>query len=119
MELNSEIKKDSYAVKFTARQGEAVIGWAYLYLIFQDRHQEPYGLLENVYVMPEFRSQGLGTQLVRAIIEEAKKRNCYKLIGTSKAVNQKAHIFYERLGFKKIGFEFRMDLKHSQPKQED
>ncbi len=119
MDLTSEIKKDAYAVKFTASENGQVLGWAFLYLIFQDRHEEPYGLIENVYVYPEFRRRGLGTRLTEAVIEEAKKRNCYKLIGTSKMVNEKVHVLYERLGFKKIGYEFRMDFKESKPKQKD
>ena len=87
MELKQEIKNDSYTVKITATEDGKVLGWAYPYLIFQDRHEEPCGLMENVYVEPEFRSKGIGTQLVRAVIEEAKNRNCYKLIGTSRTAN--------------------------------
>ncbi len=119
MKITQEIKIDVYAVKFTAKECDKVIGWAYLYLIFQDRHEEPYGLMENVYVEPEYRSHGVGTELVKAIVEEAKQRNCYKLIGTSRTFKSKVHAFYERLGFQKFGFEFRMDLKESKPKQED
>lgn len=75
--------------------------------------------MESVYVEPEFRSKGTGTQLVRAVIEEAKNRNCYKLIGTSRTANERVHKPYERLGFNKWGFEFRMDLKGSRPRQGD
>lgn len=119
MELSKEVKKDIYAVKFIATENGKVAGWGFLYLIFQDRHEEPYGLLENVYVEPEYRSHGIGTKLVQAIIEEAKQRGCYKLTGTSRTFKTKVHAFYEKLGFKKFGFEFRMDLKESQPKQRD
>lgn len=119
MTLKKSIVKKSYAVKWEARERGKKIAWAYLYVIFQDRHREPYGLMENVYVEQEYRNRGLGGALVRAIIAEAKKRKCYKLIGTSKTGNREAHRFYERFGFKKVGYEFRMDLKKSHPLQKD
>ncbi len=89
------------------------MGWAYLYVIFQDRYKEPYGLMENVYIEEEYRGKGLGTKLIDLIIEEAKKQNCYKIIGTSKKIKPKVHEFYKKHGFKDIGLEFRMDLKDS------
>ena len=119
MEFKLEIKKDTYAVKVTAEDGDKIIGWGFLYVIFQDRHAEPYGLLENIYIEQEYRSQGIGTQVMSKLIQEAKDRGCYKLICTSKQENEKAHIFYERFGLKKIGYEFRMDLISSQSKQRD
>lgn len=119
MKFKSGIVKKPYAVKFTATENGKILGWAYLYLIFQDRHKEPYGLMENVYVESEFRNKGIGTKLVNLIIKEAKKRNCYKLIGTSRFKNKRVHGFYQNFGFDKYGFEFRMDLKKSKPKQKD
>ena len=117
--LKKLIVKKPYAVKFEMREGGKKIAWGYLYLIFQDRHAEPYGLLENVYVEKEYRSRGLGSLLIRQMIAEAKKKKCYKLIGTSKTGNTDAHKFYERLGFEKMGYEFRMDLKKSRHLQRD
>lgn len=119
MTLRRSLVKKSYAVKWEARERGRKIAWAYLYIIFQDRHREPYGLMENVYVEQEYRNRGLGGQLVRAIIAEAKKKKCYKLIGTSKMKNMDVHRFYGRMGFKKVGYEFRMDLKMSKPLQRD
>lgn len=119
MKLRRFVEKRSFAVKYEAREGRKKIAWGYLYIIFQDRHREPYGLLENVYVEQAHRNRGLGGEIVRALIAEAKKRKCYKLIGTSKAANTDAHRFYERLGFKNVGYEFRMDLKKSRPLQSD
>jgi len=42
-------------------------------LIYNDLHPEPYGLLEDVFVEEEFRGQGIGKSLVRAVIEKAKE----------------------------------------------
>ncbi len=119
MELTSEVKKEGYAVKFAAKEGEKVFGWAYLYLIFNDRHAEPYGLMENVYVEQEFRGKGIGTALVKKVIAEAKTRGCYKIICAANLDNERVHQMYQREGFKKQGFEFRLDFTESKPKQAD
>ena len=119
MRLTQSLFKKPYAIKFEMKENGKKAASGYLYLIFQDRHREPYGLMENIYVEQAYRNRGLGTTLVERIIAEAKKRKCYKLIGTSKTANAGAHRFYERLGFKKIGYEFRMDLKKSKPLQCD
>ncbi|MFZ2189543.1 MAG: GNAT family N-acetyltransferase [Candidatus Magasanikiibacteriota bacterium] len=110
MEVKKEVKKDSYSVKISLEEDGKAMGWAYLYVIFQDRHKEPYGLMENVYIEPDYRSRGLGKELVKLLVEEAKERGCYKLIGTSKMSKPDVHSFYEKYGFEKMGFEFRMNL---------
>ena len=119
MKIQKKIVRKSYAVKFEIRDKGKKIAWAYLLIVFQDRHPEPYALLENVYVEREYRDKKLGSRLVNLAIAEAKKRGCYKIIGTSKKKNTGAHRFYERFDFKKIGYEFRLDLKKSKPKQRD
>ena len=113
------IFKKPYAVKCEVRGAGKKIAWAYLYIIFQDRHAEPYGLIENLYVERAYRGRGLGSALVGRLIAEAKKRNCYKIIGTSKMKNIGAHRLYKKSGFAKMGYEFRMDFKKSRPLQRD
>jgi len=88
-----------------------VAGRAFLFLIYNDLHPKPYGLLEDVFVEEEFRGQGIGKSLVKAVIEKAKEAGCYKLIATSRFERENVHKLYESLGFKKWGIEFRIDLQ--------
>lgn len=114
-----ELQKTSHntaAIKITAQENGDTIGWGYLYLIRNDQHDEPYGLMEDVFVQPQFRSRGVGSKIIQAIVEEAQKQNCYKLIGNSRMENTRAHSLYERFGFKKYGYEFRMTLQEFQSK---
>lgn len=97
-------------IKIIAEANGRIVGRAYLYLIYNDLHKEPYGLLEDVFVEDECRGQGIGTKLVKAVIDQAKAQKCYKLIATSRASRPKVHAMYERLGIKKWGVEFRMEL---------
>lgn len=106
----SEVKSE--AIKFELVDGEKKIGRIYLYLIKNDLHDKPYGLLEDLLVEESCRGSGLGKQLVQTVIEEAKKLGCYKLIGTSRNARSEVHGFYKKLGFEEYGKEFRMDLKN-------
>lgn len=100
----------SLGVKFELLKDKKVIGRAYLYLIKNDLHSEPYGLLEDVFVEEKFRGQGIGKKLVEMVIEKARELGCYKLIATSRFERENVHKFYEKLGFQKYGYEFRIDF---------
>jgi GNAT superfamily N-acetyltransferase len=119
MNIEKTTEHNVYSIKFTIKKEEAVIAWAFLVIIVNDRHAEPYGLMENVYVEPDHRGQGLGTQLVEAVIAEAKERGCYKLIAQSRYEKPEVHKLYEKYGFKDHGKNFRMDLIDSPVKQAD
>lgn len=108
MEVRREQKQN--AVRLSAVENGEELGAMYLYLIRNDSHTEPYGLLEDVLVKEEHRKKGVGSAIVKEAIEEAKRLNCYKIIGTSRLARENVHAWYEKLGLKKHGYEFRMDL---------
>lgn len=84
---------------------------AYLYLLSNDLHQEPFGFLEDVFVDEDVRGRGLGKEIVEQIIKFAREVGCYKLIATSRTARPKVHHLYSSLGFFEQGKEFRMDFK--------
>ncbi len=103
--------KTPTSFKFVASIEDKIVGRIYLYLIRNDLHQNPYGLLEDLFVKPKFRHQGIATALVETALEQARESHCYKVIGTSRFSRQKVHLFYEKyFGFQKYGYEFRLDL---------
>ena len=57
----------------------------------------------NVAVHPDFRRQGLGEQLVNALVAELKKRESHCLTLEVRASNAPAIALYEKLGFVEIG----------------
>jgi len=111
MQINKETKKDCYAIKIIATEDKKEIGRAWLYVLYNDLHVEPFGLLEDVFVEENHRGGGVGTKLMQAVIEEAKKIGCYKLIATVR--NSKGGLcqWYEKHGFINYGAEFRMNLR--------
>lgn len=98
------------AIKITVEKDGAVVGRAYLYMLQNNLHTDPYGFIEDVFVDEHQRGQGVGNELLRGVIAEAKARGCYKLVGTSRFEREAVHVWYEKLGFKKYGVEFRMDF---------
>jgi len=99
------------AIKLELIDEDKIIGRCFIYLIRNDLHEEPYCLLVDVFIKEEFRNKGYGSYLVEKAIKITKKLGCYKIIATSRFDRDHVHRFYEKLGFKKFGYEFRMDLK--------
>jgi GNAT superfamily N-acetyltransferase len=110
MEIIQQPEKRQGGIKFVIHENGAEVGRVFLYLLYNDLHAEPFGLVEDVFVEEAWRGRGLGAELVKAVIEEAKKQSCYKLICTSRTGRDKLHEWYRSLGFKEHGKEFRMDF---------
>jgi len=92
------------------------VAHGYLFLITNDKHQEPYGLLEDLFVSPTQRLKGYARELINKIITRAKEEKCYKLIATSRHSKPEVHEVYKKLGFNDHGLEFRMDLMKTESK---
>ena len=110
MNFNKETIEGLRGIKITVEKDSKIVGRVYLYLINNDLHEKAYGVLEDLYVDEEYRNKGIGQQLVEAVIAEAKKQNCYKLISQSRYSRLNVHNFYKKNGFKDYGKNFRMDL---------
>jgi GNAT superfamily N-acetyltransferase len=55
--------------------------------------------VESVFVDPSARSTGVGTEMMKWAIGEAKRRECFRIQLTSNKRRSRAHDFYGRLGF--------------------
>jgi len=110
MEIKHSERETKIIKLFIEDESGKEVGRASVALIYNDLHAEPYGLMEDVFVDESLRGQGIGTKLTNAIIEEAKKQKCYKLVATSRYEREKVHDLYKKLGFKEHGIEFRMDF---------
>ncbi|QCI98023.1 GNAT family N-acetyltransferase [Agrobacterium larrymoorei] len=68
-------------------------------------------VIEAVQTREDMRGRGIGAIMIRYCIEEARKRGLSTVQLTSNAARIDAHRFYERLGFEKRHFGFRVKLK--------
>ncbi|MDO8521250.1 MAG: GNAT family N-acetyltransferase [bacterium] len=99
-------------LRFSINGGGKEIARAYLYVLKNDLHDTPFGLLEDVFVDETHRGTGTGRELLDAVIARARTEKCYKLIATSRddGTRKVVHDWYLRLGFCDYGSEFRIDL---------
>lgn len=66
--------------------------------------------MDDLYVKPEFRGSGIGTQLIHQIIQYAKETACHKLRWQVSDWNIPAIDFYKKLGANIDGTEQNCDL---------
>ncbi|OGH64703.1 MAG: GNAT family N-acetyltransferase [Candidatus Magasanikbacteria bacterium RIFCSPHIGHO2_01_FULL_41_23] len=98
------------AIRFSENENGKEIGHVYLYLLKNDLHKESFGLIEDLFVVEEYRKKGIGKKLIEALIASAREKGCYKLVSTSRYSRSEIHDWYQRLGFTDYGKEFRLDL---------
>ena len=103
-------KINTKGIRFSIKEGGKEVARAYLYLMKNDLHKQPFGLMEDVFVDESLRGKGYGTKIVKELIKQAKKQNCYKLIATSRYSRDNVHKLYKRLGFEDWGREFRINF---------
>lgn len=99
-----------YAVYFAERDG-VTVGTFALMIVDNIAHRgTPLALIENVVIREGQQSQGLGTAMMNAGLALARAGGAYKVILSSNLKNERAHAFYEGLGFGKHGYSFRLEL---------
>jgi GNAT superfamily N-acetyltransferase len=59
-----------------------------------------------VVVCAEQQGQGIGQQMMQHAQQQARLAGCYKLVLSSNQKRERAHAFYESLGFQRHGFSF-------------
>ena len=79
----------SYAAFFVAERGGEIVGTAGL---------TEHGSLERLYVLPTARGGGLGSALLTAVVDEARRRGHARLEIWSDKLLVDAHRLYERHG---------------------
>lgn len=67
-------------------------------------------IVEAVQTRADMRGQGIGAAMIEYAIEEARRHDCRLVQLTSNMARTDAHRFYERLGFARSHFGFKMKL---------
>jgi ribosomal protein S18 acetylase RimI-like enzyme len=96
---------------YVAEHGGALVGTFVLHIIENLAHQgAPTAVVENVVVDERCRGQGIGTAMMRFAMGEARRHRCYKLTLSSNLTRERAHAFYDALGFERHGYSFVVKL---------
>jgi GNAT superfamily N-acetyltransferase len=70
-----------------------------------------YAILDAVTVPPQLRDRGVGKQMIKAAMELSQQAGCYKLMLSANLKRERAHQFYQSLGFEQHGWSFKCMLQ--------
>jgi L-amino acid N-acyltransferase len=73
------------------------------YGIFRAWEAYKFSVEHSIYVQQDFQGQGIGKQLLIALVERAKKDGFHTMIAGIDADNQKSYAFHKKLGFVEVG----------------
>jgi len=109
----SEILADPRRQLLVAIVDGRIVGTADLLVVPNLTHRgKPWAIVENVIVADAGRRAGVGTQLMKRLIELAQTAGCYKLQLHSGNRRANAHEFYRSLGFEAVAQGFKIYFDH-------
>ncbi len=96
-----ERKLGDELIAFVAKDGDRIVSVAYLHIIEMPANSillnGLYADVLSVYTEPEYRGQGLCTQLMRNLVEYGKKRGLGRI---DLSATDKGYPIYKKVGFK-------------------
>jgi GNAT superfamily N-acetyltransferase len=96
---------------YIAKIKDKIIGTFELLIMDNIAHKgTPSGIVEDVVVDKDYRSKGIGQKMMEYAMEMCRENGCYKLTLSSSIHRERAHSFYEDLGFERHGYSFLIEL---------
>ncbi|WP_285498253.1 GNAT family N-acetyltransferase [Actinomadura sp. NBRC 104425] len=92
-----------------ARWQVITAGGADVGMISVDRHAD-HIYLGRIEVLPEYQGRGIGTRLIRALVDEAERKGVPFVLDVL-VVNRRAYALYQRLGLREVGRHGDGDIK--------
>ena len=83
-----------------ARDGDAVVGVAYVSFVWALEHGGLSAWLEELYVLPALRGQGVGGRLLDQVLALARARGCAAVDLEVEAEHARSASLYARAGFR-------------------
>lgn len=94
---------------YVAIRDDRIVGSFALLIMDNLAHQgAPSGVIEDVAVDPQWQGQGIGKAMMRHALRLCGENGCYKVALSSNLKRERAHAFYESLGFERHGYSFRV-----------
>lgn len=89
------------------------VGYAIIFETYSSFLALPTLYLEDIFVSPDYRSQGIGWNLFRTCLKEAKRRGCGRMEWVVLNWNKTAIRFYKKIGARHLSewITFRLDQK--------
>lgn len=101
----------NYTIYIAWLQQEAVGTFSLLYVpTMMHRGYHQYAVLDAVSVAAAYRNQGIGKQMMQTALKLCQAAGCYKVTLSSNLKRDRAHHFYESLGFRQHGWSYSLTL---------
>jgi GNAT superfamily N-acetyltransferase len=102
---------------YLAHYGDAPAGYAFVFETYSSFLALPTLYLEDIFILPDYRSKRIGFTLFSAMVGEAHRRGCGRMEWSVLAWNRLAIDFYERLGARhmKEWYLYRLERNEMEP----
>ncbi len=84
---------------FILRQGQRILAMVNILFTVSTAHGGHSVLMEDVFVVPEYRSQGLGTRLMQHVLDFARRKKFVRVTLLTDRIGEESRRFFARFGF--------------------
>ena len=109
-ELYTRFLKSKNQIQLVMEEDETIIGYAAVHMRESFEEQGTVGYLSELIITEKQRGEGKGTSLLEETMKRAKQKGCKELQFPSTFKRERAHRFYEQLGFNKTSYFFWKEL---------
>lgn len=102
-------EKDFFNCFVAVNKSGAIIGYVVYFFCYHTWAGKSL-YMDDLYVKDSFRGQGIGTELIKKVIDFGKEQNCHKLRWQVSSWNKPAVSFYKNLGANIDHIEKNCDL---------
>ena len=99
-----------YKIFVAVQEGNVVGTFALLVMDNLGHMGAPSAIIEDVAVEPNLQGHGIGKAMMRYALKICSEKGCYKAVLSSNLKRERAHAFYESLGFERHGYSFLVSV---------
>ena len=96
------LNSDRWGFFLVAREGSEVVGMAAISYAWTLEHGGQSAWLDELYVVPQRRGNGIGSALLDRVLVEAQKEGCLAVDLEVEQEHRRALALYERKGFERL-----------------
>lgn len=97
--LRAIVTNPDVGIILVARHGGKLVGMVNILFTVSTALGAKVAILEDMVVLPDERSAGVGSNLLTAAIATAREYDCKRVTLLTDSDNETAHLFYEKQGF--------------------
>ncbi len=113
------IQSEARGYVMLAESNENICGVCTVSIVMALRTKGVYGIIQEMYVLPGIRGQGIGEKLLEAALEYAQSVGCSMVeVGTPPEGSRQGR-FYQGGGFKRFGDRFRYTFAGESPRKSE